>query len=68
MPTYHPFPLQGLQGYRGTSLIRSNLTLGPYSATMPRALWWSGGGGLFLMSEVSLYLTSKKTPPPRTLP
>ena len=27
--------------YRGTSLIRKNLTLGPYSRLMPRALWWS---------------------------
>jgi len=27
--------------YRGTSLIRNNAPLGPYSRTMPRALWWS---------------------------
>ena len=27
--------------YRGTSLIRNNALLGPYSRTMPRALWWS---------------------------
>ena len=25
--------------------------LGPYSRAMPRALWWSWGGGLFLMRE-----------------
>ena len=27
--------------YRGTSLMRKHLPLGPYSRTMPRALWWS---------------------------
>ena len=27
--------------YRGTSLIRNSRPLGPYSETMPRALWWS---------------------------
>ena len=26
---------------RGTSLIRNNAPLGPYSRTMPMALWWS---------------------------
>jgi len=31
--------------YRGTSLIRKRLLLGPYSRHMPRALWWSLGGG-----------------------
>jgi hypothetical protein len=31
--------------YRGTSLIRNNLPLGPYSRPMPRALRWSAGGG-----------------------
>jgi len=41
--------------YRGTSLIRNSLSLGPYSRTVPRALWWSEGGGRFLMSEVPLY-------------
>jgi len=41
--------------YRGTSLIRNSAPLGPYSRNMPRALWWSWGGGLFLMSEVPLY-------------
>ena len=30
--------------YRGTSLIRSSLPLGPYRRAMPRALWWSQGG------------------------
>ena len=27
--------------YRGTSLIRNKAPLGPYSRTMPMALWWS---------------------------
>ena len=27
--------------YRGTSLIRNGLLLGPYIRTMPRALQWS---------------------------
>ena len=40
--------------YRGTSLIRKRAPLGPYSRTMPRALWWPYGGLLFLMSEVPL--------------
>ena len=34
------------------SLIGNNPSLGPYSRTMARALWWSYGGALFLMSEV----------------
>ena len=29
------------QTYRGTSLIRDSGRLGPYSSTMPRALWQS---------------------------
>ena len=29
--------------YRGTSLIRNSALLGPYSKTMPRALWWFWG-------------------------
>jgi len=41
--------------YRGTSLIRNRAPLGPYSRTMPMALWKPWGGGLFLMSEVPLY-------------
>ena len=40
--------------YRGTSLMRNSAPLGPYSRTMPRALWWYQGGGLVLMSEVPL--------------
>ena len=30
-----------VEPYRGTSLIRNNPSLGPYSRLMPRALWWS---------------------------
>ena len=41
--------------YRGTSLIRYSAPLEPYSRTMPRALRWSLGGGVFLMNEVPLY-------------
>jgi len=39
---------------RGTSLMRNKPLLGPYSRTMCRAIWWPEGGGLFLMSEVTL--------------
>jgi len=31
---------QDTAGYRGTSLIRNRTLLGPYSRTMPMALWW----------------------------
>ena len=41
--------------FTGTSLIRNRRTLGPYSRTMPRALWGSSRGGRFLMSEVLLH-------------
>ena len=47
-----PTPL----AYRGTSLIRNSNPLGPYSRTMPRALWRPLGEGLFLMSEVHVAL------------
>ena len=37
---------------RGTTLIRNNLPLGPYSRTMPLALWKPyGGGGCFLRAR-----------------
>ena len=42
--------------YRGTSIIKKRLPVGPYRCPMPRALWWSYGGGRFLISEVPLYL------------
>jgi hypothetical protein len=41
--------------YRGTSLLRNSAPLAPYSRTMARALWWSWGGVLILMSEEPLY-------------
>ena len=41
--------------HRVTSLIRNRPPLGPYSRDMPGPLWWSWGGGRFLMSEVPLY-------------
>ena len=44
----------GSQRYRGTSLIRNRLLLGPYSRTMPRTIQWTQGGLQFLMSEVAL--------------
>ena len=31
--------------YKGISLIKDSLPLGPYSRIMPRVLWWSSGGG-----------------------
>ena len=34
--------------YRGTSLIRNRGPLGPYSRTIPRALWGSSAVGVFL--------------------
>ena len=46
--------MKGVQGYRGTSLISNTPLLGPYNRTIPRFLWWSQGGVLFLMSEVLL--------------
>ena len=49
-----PALLKTVGPYRGTSLIRNRLPLGPYTGHMPRALWWSDGGRLFLMSEVPL--------------
>jgi len=35
-----------VRGYRGTSLIRNSAPLGPYSATMPGALWTPRGGAV----------------------
>jgi hypothetical protein len=37
----------GFRDYKGTSLIRKRLPVGPYSSPLPRALWWSYGGGAF---------------------
>jgi len=49
--------------YRGTSLIRNSAPLGPYIRTMPRALWWSKGAGLFLISEVPLSTSHRSLTP-----
>ena len=38
---------------QGALLMRMQLPLGPYGRPMPRALWWSYGGGR-LVSEVPL--------------
>ena len=38
-------PAMSLRGYSGTSLVRNRAPLGPYSRTVPRAIWWSEGGG-----------------------
>ena len=43
-----------VHGYRVTSLIIKRLPLGPYCRPIPRALWCSYRGGLFLVSEVPL--------------
>ena len=42
------------EAYRGTSLIRNSVPLGPYSRKLPRAFWRPSGGELFLLSEVHL--------------
>ena len=41
--------------------VREWLPVGPYSEAMPRALWWSYGGRLFLVSEVPLYMAIQWT-------
>ena len=41
--SYRPQPTP----YRGTSIIRKRLTLGPYSSRISRGLGWSWGGGRF---------------------
>jgi len=50
LPLSHVCPRFGavLEQRMGTSLIRKRLLLGPYSRPVPRALWWSWGGGAFL--------------------
>ena len=55
---YSTYPVYSTHsGYRGTSPIRNTPLLGPYSRTMPRAMVALGWGGLFSMSEVTLYST-----------
>ena len=46
--------------YRGTSLKRSRLPLGPYSRTLPRALWGAYGEVRCFMSE-ELYIHAEST-------
>ena len=41
--------------YRGTSLRRKHLPLGPYSRPMPGVTWGSWRDGLFLISEAPLH-------------
>ena len=48
--------------YRGTSQLTNSGRLGPYGRTLPRAIWQSQGGGLFLMSEVPLCLALQRDP------
>ena len=38
--------LSAQRRYRGTSLMKKRPPLGPYRRAMPRALWWSYGGGV----------------------
>ena len=52
----------GAAPYRGISPIRNRTPLGPNRRPMRRALWWSWGGGQFLMSEVPLYGRAKSVP------
>ena len=49
-----PLLIAAYNRYRGTSLIRNAPLIGPYSRTISRVLWWSWGGGRFLMSVVPL--------------
>ena len=49
----------GAGGYRGTSLIRNRPPLGPYSRTMPRALWKSLGGGAVSYEHTSAHHARK---------
>jgi hypothetical protein len=43
---------RGVQGYLAH---KNRAPLGPYSRIMPRALWWPNVGGLFFVSEVTLW-------------
>ena len=42
--------------------MRNTPLLGSHSRTAPGVLWWSRGGGLFLMSEVPLFTWSNLSP------
>jgi hypothetical protein len=39
----------GFRPYKGISIIRQRLPIGPYSSRMPRGLGWSCGGGCALL-------------------
>ena len=45
----------GVHTFRGTSLTRKRLPIGPFRRLMPRVLGGSFGGGRFLMGEAPLY-------------
>ena len=47
--------------YRGTSLIRTSPPVGPYSSPVPRDLWWSYGGWVFLTDPI--HAIAKDVPP-----
>ena len=59
-PSQHPMP--------------PRTPLGPYSRPMPRALWWTQGGGAFIMMEVPFSEVHREErqdlpqglPPPKT--
>ena len=53
----------GLQDlpYKGNPLVRNSPPLKPYSGKILRALRWSCGGWLFLMSEVPLYAAEARS-------
>ena len=57
-----PPPPHTAVGHRGTLPRRNSAHLGSYRRTRPRALWWSSGGVLFLISEVHLSKFSEYVP------
>ena len=54
-----PSDFTEVQGYFANE---NSAPLGPYSRNVPRALWWSWGGGLFLMSELDATLQRASAP------
>ena len=51
--------------YRVMSFKINHPSIGTYSRLMPRALWWSQGGGGVLVSVVPLYLSGHDLRIPR---
>ena len=51
MATMHYLSARAVLDYRGTSLIRNSLPIGPYSRSVPRALRWSLAGGSFVWAR-----------------